>query len=79
VLVDLRRDDEHVVVVVEDDGVGGADLESGTGLRGLVDRLSALDGTLELEVPEGGGTRLRALIPCSPADVMRAPEEAPAR
>ena len=53
------------MVVVEDDGVGGADLENGTGLRGLVDRLSALDGTLELETPEGGGTRLRALIPCS--------------
>ena len=50
-LVDLRRDDENVIVVVEDDGVGGADLETGTGLRGLVDRLSALDGTLELETP----------------------------
>ena len=58
-LVDLRRDEHNVVVVVEDDGVGGADLENGTGLRGLVDRLSALDGTLELETPEGGGTRLR--------------------
>ena len=34
-------------VLVEDDGVGGADIETGTGLRGLVDRLSALDGTLE--------------------------------
>jgi signal transduction histidine kinase len=71
VLVDLRRDDRHVIVVVEDNGVGGADLENGTGLRGLVDRLSALDGTLELETPVGGGTRLRALIPCSPADVIR--------
>ena len=51
------------MVVVEDDGVGGADLENGTGLRGLVDRLSALDGTLELETPEGGGTRLRGADP----------------
>ena len=76
VLVDLRRDDTHVVVVVEDDGVGGADLEHGTGLRGLVDRLSALDGILELETPEGGGTRLRALIPCSAADVIATDEMA---
>jgi signal transduction histidine kinase len=79
VLVDLRRDEQNVIVVVEDDGVGGADLENGTGLRGLVDRLSALDGTLELETPEGGGTRLRALIPCGTNDVMRSPDEASAR
>ncbi len=79
VLVDLRRDDEHVIVVVEDDGVGGADVESGTGLRGLVDRLSALDGTLEVHSPVGGGTHLRALIPCSASDVVReASDEVPA-
>ncbi len=70
VRVDLRRDEEHVIVIVEDDGVGGADIESGTGLRGLVDRLSALDGTLEVETPEGGGTRLRALIPCTVSDLI---------
>ncbi len=70
VLVDLRRDEQYVIVVVEDDGVGGADIETGTGLRGLVDRLSALDGTLEVHTPEGGGTHLRALIPCSAADVI---------
>ena len=40
------------------------DIETGTGLRGLEDRLSALDGTLELDTPEGGGTRLSARIPC---------------
>jgi signal transduction histidine kinase len=79
VLVDLRRDDRHVIVVVEDDGVGGADLENGTGLRGLVDRLSALDGILELETPVGGGTRLRALIPCSAADVIRSDDKLAAR
>ena len=54
-LVDLRRDEQHVIVVVEDDGVGGADIETGTGLRGLVDRLSALDGTLEAR--HAGGRR----------------------
>ena len=61
--VDVRRDDGDVVVVVADDGVGGADLERGTGLRGLRTALSALDGTLELESPPGGGTRLRARSP----------------
>src|SRR5215210_3948668 len=70
VSVDLRRTDEHVVVIVEDDGVGGADMETGTGLRGLVDRLSALDGTLELQTPEGGGTRLIARIPCTAGDLV---------
>ena len=65
VVVDLSRADEEVIVVVEDDGVGGADIETGTGLRGLVDRLSALDGTLEVETPDGGGTRLIARIPCT--------------
>ena len=73
VVVDLSRDGDEVIVVVEDDGVGGADIETGTGLRGLVDRLSALDGTLELEIPEGGGTRLIARIPCAAGDLI--PEE----
>ena len=70
VIVDLRRQGEEVIVLVEDDGVGGADIETGTGLRGLVDRLSALDGTLELETPEGGGTRLIARIPCTAGDLV---------
>jgi signal transduction histidine kinase len=70
VIVDLRRQGDEVIVVVEDDGVGGADIETGTGLRGLVDRLSALDGTLELETPEGGGTRLIARIPCTAGDLI---------
>jgi signal transduction histidine kinase len=78
VLVDLSRREGEVVVVVEDDGVGGADIETGTGLRGLIDRLSALDGTLELETPEGGGTRLIARIPCAAGDLRadaREPDE----
>ena len=45
-----------------DDGVGGAD-EEGSGLRGLTDRIEALGGTLALESPAGGGTRLLARIP----------------
>jgi hypothetical protein len=41
----------------------------------MIYRLSALDGTLELETPVGGGTRLRALIPCSAADVIRSDDD----
>src|SRR5262249_44564960 len=46
-------------IEVADDGVGGAD-EAGTGLRGLADRVEALGGSLELESPSEGGTRLLA-------------------
>jgi signal transduction histidine kinase len=57
------RDDGNVIVEVADDGVGGADPGRGSGLRGLVDRLSALDGRLEIEGARGGGTLVRADIP----------------
>jgi signal transduction histidine kinase len=53
------------VVEVSDDGVGGADPAAGSGLRGLADRLAALDGRLEVQSPPGGGTVVRANIPCS--------------
>ncbi len=62
--VSVTRVDGHAVVEVDDDGVGGADPGSGSGLRGLLDRIEALDGTLEVSSPEGGGTRIRAEIPC---------------
>ena len=52
-----------VAVEVSDDGSGGADISGGSGLRGLADRVAALDGRLELHSPSGGGTRLRAEIP----------------
>ena len=53
----------RVAVDVSDDGVGGADVGGGSGLRGLSDRVAALDGTLRLDSPPGAGTRLRAEIP----------------
>jgi signal transduction histidine kinase len=52
------------VVEVADDGVGGADPSRGSGLRGLVDRVEALDGSLEVVSAPGGGTRIRAEFPC---------------
>jgi signal transduction histidine kinase len=61
--VDVRLVAEEVVVQVADDGVGGVDVAAGSGLRGLQDRLAAVDGRLDIESPSGGGTRLRARIP----------------
>ena len=55
--------DASVVVEVSDDGVGGAEPATGSGLRGLADRVEALGGTLEVVSPGGGGTTLRAEIP----------------
>jgi signal transduction histidine kinase len=61
--VAVRRVNGSVTVDVTDDGVGGADASGGSGLRGLADRLAALDGTLRLDSPAGRGTRLHAEIP----------------
>lgn len=62
----VRQHNGQVLVEVVDDGVGGADTERGTGLRGLADRVEALDGRLRVWSPNGGGTRVRAEIPCAP-------------
>jgi signal transduction histidine kinase len=53
-----------LVIVVEDDGVGGADPAAGTGLAGLGTRVDALGGRLEITSPAGGPTRLRMEVPC---------------
>jgi signal transduction histidine kinase len=62
--VAVSRDSGQVVVEVTDDGVGGANTEGGSGLRGLADRVEALDGRLRVWSPPGRGTRVRAEIPC---------------
>jgi signal transduction histidine kinase len=64
--VAVRRTDGHVTVEISDDGVGGADAVGGTGLRGLGDRVAALEGSLSVQSPPGGGTRLLAELPCPP-------------
>jgi PAS domain S-box-containing protein len=63
VRVNAARQNGRVVVEVADDGVGGADPGRGSGLRGLIDRIEALDGQLEVESRTGGGTCVRAVIP----------------
>jgi signal transduction histidine kinase len=62
--VAVTRLGDSVRVEVADDGVGGADPDNGTGLRGLADRVAALDGRLEVDSARGIGTTVHALIPC---------------
>jgi PAS domain S-box-containing protein len=64
VAVSIASVNGHAVVEIADDGRGGADPAKGSGLRGLVDRVEALDGRLRVESPPGAGTRIRAEIPC---------------
>jgi PAS domain S-box-containing protein len=58
--------DGQLRVEVRDDGGGGADPAGGSGLRGLADRVAALDGRMDVISPPGGGTALRVEIPCEP-------------
>jgi signal transduction histidine kinase len=59
----ITRENGRAVIQVRDDGVGGADPTSGSGLRGIADRVAALDGRLHVDSPVGGGTVVRAEIP----------------
>jgi len=61
--VRVRETERALIVVVEDDGKGGADPAAGTGLSGLADRVAAFEGRLEIDSPVGGGTRVRAELP----------------
>ena len=62
--IDVAKENGELVLEIIDDGIGGADSERGTGLRGLADRVEALNGRLRVWTPRGGGTRVRAEIPC---------------
>jgi signal transduction histidine kinase len=53
-----------VTIEIADDGVGGADETLGSGLRGLADRVEALEGRLLVTSPRGGGTTVTAELPC---------------
>ena len=64
VRVSVAETDGDVLIDIDDDGVGGADPTRGSGIRGLTDRVHALDGQLTLESPPGNGTHLHAAIPC---------------
>jgi signal transduction histidine kinase len=62
--VSIRRSGDVLQVVVTDDGKGGADADLGTGLRGLADRVSGVDGKLTVVSPLGGPTTLTVEVPC---------------
>jgi signal transduction histidine kinase len=63
VTISARRCDHGLVVEIGDDGAGGAD-PNGSGLRGLADRIAAVDGRLEVRSPAGEGTWITAELPC---------------
>ncbi|GGQ26512.1 hypothetical protein GCM10010187_48820 [Actinomadura coerulea] len=67
--VDVRAEagGDGLSLCVSDDGLGGADPSAGSGLIGLIDRIEALGGTIAINSPPGGGTRLEALLPAGPA------------
>jgi signal transduction histidine kinase len=73
VSVDVSPTDGDLVVTIADDGVGGADPEQGSGLRGLVDRVHAIGGSLQVTSSPGQGTRLRAHLPVHVLGSLKGP------
>jgi len=63
VTIEVSQSNGRLLVAIADDGVGGADANRGSGLRGLADRVEALGGLLSVRSPIDGGTRLDATIP----------------
>lgn len=63
VTISVSQSSGRLLLTLVDDGVGGADPDKGSGLRGLADRVEALGGQLSVRSPTGGGTRLDATIP----------------
>jgi signal transduction histidine kinase len=61
--VGVTRSDGFLELVVEDDGRGGAEVSTGSGLTGLVDRVEAIGGTIRIDSPPGAGTALRVRLP----------------
>jgi signal transduction histidine kinase/uncharacterized protein YhfF len=73
VRVEVRLLGQKLLVAIRDDGRGGADIDGGSGLAGLADRVAALGGTLRVESPPGDGTRLEASITLAPWRTAREP------
>ncbi|MFH8442661.1 sensor histidine kinase [Streptomyces sp. NPDC018026] len=61
--VEVWRSSDRLLIQVEDNGRGGARLDGGTGMKGLADRLSAVDGLFVVHSPEGGPTTITAELP----------------
>ena len=63
--IDVSLNGSSLVLSIRDDGVGGADSSTGSGLIGLIDRVEALGGHMQIASPPGGGTALHVAIPIS--------------
>lgn len=74
--VELAQHDDRLVVVVGDDGRGGADPSGGTGLRGVARRLAALDGSVRVSSPAGGPTLVTLEVPCESSSPRTTPSSA---
>ncbi|MEU1266961.1 sensor histidine kinase, partial [Streptomyces cellulosae] len=61
--VEVWRSEDRLMLQVRDDGVGGASLDGGTGMKGLAERLGAVDGLFVVDSPEGGPTTVTAELP----------------
>ena len=67
--ITIEIEDGTLVAEVTDDGVGGANMTAGSGLRGLEDRLDAIGGTLTVHSRAGKGTTIRACAPLGSSSV----------
>ncbi|GLZ78466.1 histidine kinase [Actinorhabdospora filicis] len=65
VAIAVTHDGHRLHITVTDDGRGGATIDGGTGLSGVVRRLGTFDGTLALHSPPGGPTTVTMEIPCA--------------
>jgi len=63
VCVKVERQDDRLLMTIVDDGIGGALIETGSGLRGLADRATALGGSASIDSPAGQGTRISVDLP----------------
>ncbi|MFJ8699868.1 sensor histidine kinase [Streptomyces ardesiacus] len=77
--VEVWRSSDRLLIQVEDDGRGGARLDGGTGMKGLADRLSAVDGLFVVDSPEGGPTTITAELPWRDRTPTDAAGSAPGR
>jgi signal transduction histidine kinase len=66
VRIRVWREADVARIEIADDGIGGAKENGGSGLRGLADRVEALEGTLRVSSPAGTGTTVTASLPCGP-------------
>jgi signal transduction histidine kinase len=71
--IQVHLADGKLSMVVGDDGIGGADPDQGTGLRGIERRLAAFDGTLRVSSPPAGPTLVTLEVPCEPSSQKTSP------